>query len=42
MATRSSTKGRTEVLEMLKEDHKKAKKAFAEFERLDKEDEEDA
>ena len=42
MATRTSSKGRNEVLDMLKEDHKKVKKAFSEFERLDKEDEEDA
>jgi Hemerythrin HHE cation binding domain len=42
MATRTSSRGRNEVLDMLKEDHKKAKKAFAEFERLDKEDEEDS
>jgi len=42
MATRTSSKGRNEVLEMLKEDHKKVKKAFSEFERLDKDDEEDA
>ena len=40
MATRTSSK--SEILDMLKEDHKKAKKAFAEFERLDKNDEEDA
>ena len=40
--TRTSTKGRNAVLDMLKEDHKKARKAFAEFERLDKDDEEDA
>ena len=42
MATRTSSKGRNEVLDMLKEDHKKVKKAFAEFERLDKADEEDS
>jgi hemerythrin-like domain-containing protein len=42
MATRTSSKARNEVLDMLREDHKKAKKAFTEFERLDKDDEEDA
>ena len=40
--TRTSSKGRNQVLEMLKEDHKKAKKAFSEFDRLDKDDAEDA
>ena len=34
--TRSATSARTDVLNMLKDDHKKAKKAFQEFERLDK------
>jgi hemerythrin-like domain-containing protein len=42
MATRTSSKARNEVLDMLREDHKKAKKAFTECERLDKDDEEDA
>jgi hemerythrin-like domain-containing protein len=35
-AARSATAARTELLKMLKEDHKKAKKAFHDFERLDK------
>jgi hemerythrin-like domain-containing protein len=34
--TRSATSARSDVLNMLKDDHKKAKKAFQEFERLDK------
>jgi hemerythrin-like domain-containing protein len=42
MPTRNSSKGRNEILEMLKADHRKAKKAFSEFERLDKDDAEDA
>ncbi len=33
---RSATAARTDVLKMLKEDHKKVKKAFQDFERLDK------
>lgn len=34
-AARSATAARTELLKMLKEDHKKVKKAFQEFARLD-------
>jgi hemerythrin-like domain-containing protein len=33
---RSASAARTDLLKMLKEDHKKAKKAFQDFERLDK------
>ena len=33
---RSASSARTELLKMLKEDHKKVKKAFQDFERLDK------
>jgi hemerythrin-like domain-containing protein len=35
---RSATAARTDVLKMLKEDHKKVKKAFHEFERLSKQE----
>ena len=34
---RSGTSARNEIIEMLKEDHKRAKKAFREFEKLDSE-----
>lgn len=40
--SRSSSTARNEVLEMLKEDHKKAKKAFRDFEKLDAEQDADA
>ena len=33
---RSASSARTELLKMLKDDHKKVKKAFQDFERLDK------
>jgi hemerythrin-like domain-containing protein len=35
-SARTATAARTEVLNMLKQDHKKVKKAFQDFERLDK------
>ena len=35
--SRSGTTARNEIIEMLKEDHKRAKKAFREFEKLDPE-----
>jgi iron-sulfur cluster repair protein YtfE (RIC family) len=35
-SARSASAARTDLLKMLKEDHKKAKKAFQDFERLDK------
>jgi hemerythrin-like domain-containing protein len=35
-SARTNTAARTDVLKMLKEDHKKVKKAFHDFERLDK------
>lgn len=34
MAARNDTKARNEVLEILKQDHRKAKKAFSDFEKL--------
>jgi hemerythrin superfamily protein len=37
-SARTATAARTDVLKMLKDDHKKAKKAFQEFERLAKQD----
>ena len=40
-STRSASAARTELLKMLKEDHKKVKKAFQTFERLDQEEEGD-
>jgi hemerythrin superfamily protein len=41
-AARNATAARTELLKMLKEDHKKVKKAFQDFERLDKRKQGDA
>lgn len=35
MASRNNSSARNEILEMLKEDHKRAKKAFRDFEKLD-------
>ena len=35
--SRSGTTARNEIIEMLKDDHKRAKKAFREFEKLDPE-----
>ena len=38
--SRANASARNEIIEMLKEDHKRAKKAFRDFERLDKSDQE--
>ncbi len=40
MATRDESKAKTEVLEMLRQDHRKAKKAFSDFEKLGAEERE--
>lgn len=40
MATRNGSKARTQVLDMLKQDHRKAKKAFSDFEKLGDDDRE--
>jgi len=40
MPTRNEAKARNEVLEMLKQDHKRAKKAFTEFDKLSPEEQE--
>lgn len=38
MAARNGPKARTEIIDMLKEDHKKVKKAFTDFEKLSADD----
>lgn len=40
-SARGATAARTELLKMLKEDHKKVKKAFQDFERLDRDEQMD-
>lgn len=40
MATRNESKAKTDVLEMLRQDHRKAKRAFSDFEKLGAEERE--